>query len=729
MKQHCKDALKVMRQIFSTRQTVCLILMTILLSTVGLGSPSVVKATSKASVSSQYITVSIDPGGTYTVVSQTPAWTFGGNIGRTLTNIVTNTGSDTLGSYQEIVFNYQDHSGSSRGGGIRTYDSKPIVLFTDNFLSASPNASPFPKLTTYPANLYHLTYKGTHAPATFSNFGADSPWMYFDTQENTFILSPASDFMIASTTRELNGSISSGITSAISTLPAGFAHRTFLVIGQGINATDEIWGHAMTSLQGKTRPTNDADPTLNYLGYWTDHGASYYYTFDPTLGYAGTLLAVANSFKQKGIPLGYMQLDSWWYPKGSSDTWQGNGQHRGGIYTYVAAPALFPNGLQAFQQQLGLPLVTHSRWIDTSSPYRTRYVMSNNVSTDPAYWNTTAGYLNNGGVISYEQDWLGSLALPATNLTDPNAFMNNMATSMAGNGITMQYCSALPRHFLQSSMYNNLTTIRVSGDRFQSTRWDRFLYTSRLAAALGIWPWSDVFMSTETDNLLLSTLSAGMVGVGDPIGSESASNLFQTIRGDGVIVKPDAPIVPVDAMYVQDAQVLNTPMVASTYTDFGAGMKTSYVFAYARGSNTTATFAPSSLGSGGNAYVYNYFTGSGSVVQAGNSYSDSVSSGSYYIVAPIGPSGIAFLGDTGKFVSLGKKRISQLTDNGTVQATIAFASSETSLTMHGYSPTAPNATASDGTVSSVTYNASTQLFSFTVSPGSDSSATITLAQT
>ena len=122
----------------------------------------------------------------------------------------------------------------------------------------------------------------------------------------------------------------------------------------------------MTDLQGKTRPANDADPTLNYLGYWTDNGATYYYKFDPTLGYAGTLLAVANSFKQEGIPLGYMQLDSWWYPKGSSDTWQGNGTKRGGIYAYVAA--LFPNGLQAFQQQLGLPLVTHARWIDTSSP-------------------------------------------------------------------------------------------------------------------------------------------------------------------------------------------------------------------------------------------------------------------------------------------------------------------------------------------------------------------------
>ena len=113
--------------------------------------------------------------------------------------------------------------------------------------------------------------------------------------------------MIASTKQARDGSISSGITSAIPTLPQGFTHKTFLAIGQGINATDEMWGHAITDLQGKTRPANDADATLNYLGYWTDHGAAYYYKFDPALGYAGTLLAVKNSFSQPGIPLGYMQ--------------------------------------------------------------------------------------------------------------------------------------------------------------------------------------------------------------------------------------------------------------------------------------------------------------------------------------------------------------------------------------------------------------------------------------
>jgi hypothetical protein len=645
-----------------------------------------------------------------------------------LSNIVVNTGNDGIGNYQEIDFNYIDSNSANRGGGIRAYNSNPIVLFVDSYLSTAPNTTHFPQLSTYPANLYHLSYQYAFAQYTFTKFDADSPWIYFDGQGNTFILSPASNFMITSTGKNGTGAINSGISFSIATLPAGFVHQTFLVVGQGINNTLQTWGHAMTNLQGKTRPPNDDGAVLNTLGYWTDHGASYFYNYNANLGYAGTLQAVYQSFQQAGIPLGNMQLDGWWYPKGSNATWS---NQKGGISTYTPDPTLFPNGLAAFQQQLGLPLMTQAKYIDASSPYRSQYTMSNNVSTDQNYWNMVANELQSSGVVTYEQDWLSNQALPAVNLTDPDAFMNNMAGAMSAAGLTMQYCMPLPRHFLQSSMYNNLTTIRVSGDRFSNARWDGFLYASELASALGIWPWSDVFMSSETDNLLLSTLSAGIVGVGDPIGAESAANLLQTIRADGVIVKPDEPIVPVDATYIQDAQALNQPMVASTFSDFGGGMKALYVFAYARAAHTpaTASFTPASLGLPGSVYVYNYFTGAGTIVPAGGTFTDTVGSGSYYIVVPIGPSGIAFLGDAGKFVSWGKKRLSQLSDSGSVQATINFASGETSLTMYGYAPSQPTVSATDGTVGTLTYNPTTGIFSYPVSPGPDAAATITMGLT
>jgi len=100
-----------------------LLLAVFLLSACEFGPPSVpIVIISKSS-----ITVSVDAQGAYSIASQTPAWTFGGNIGHTLTNIVVHAGSNTIGSYKEITFNYQ--AGSSRSGGIRTYDKKPIVLF------------------------------------------------------------------------------------------------------------------------------------------------------------------------------------------------------------------------------------------------------------------------------------------------------------------------------------------------------------------------------------------------------------------------------------------------------------------------------------------------------------------------------------------------------------------------------------------------------------------------
>ena len=127
----------------------------------------------------------------------------------------------------------------------------------------------------------------------------------------------------------------------------------------------------------------------------------------------------------------------------------------------------------------------------------------------------------------------------------------------------MQYCMPLPGTTCRapSTLYQNLVTTRVSDDGFDRNRWDEFLYDSRLASALGEWPWVDVFMSFEIDNLLLATLSAGIVGVGDPIGQETRSALMQSVLPDGAIVKPDSPIVPLDQTYLGEAGGTMPPIV------------------------------------------------------------------------------------------------------------------------------------------------------------------------
>ncbi|MBV8904113.1 MAG: hypothetical protein JOZ22_10805, partial [Acidobacteriia bacterium] len=491
----------------------------------------------------------------------------------------------------------------------------------------------------------------------------------------------------------------------------------------------DTWGHVLTSFAGKKRAANDADISLNKIGYWTDNGSTYYYQTAPQLSYEQTLAAVKGDFDQAGIQLGYIQLDSWFYPKGPNANWSANGS---GIYQYLAAPALFPNGLSSFQQSLGASLITHSRWIDPESPYHQLYSMSGNVVTDPQYWSYVASYLASSGVSTYEQDWLDDKAQTAFDLTNPDLFLDNMANALAQQNLTIQYCMASARHFLHSLRHNNVTTIRTSSDRMQPANWTNFLYTSRLASALGLWPFTDTLLSTETSNLLLATLSAGPVGIGDPVGTISAANLSRAVRGDGVIVKPDAPIVPADSSYLAaatapDLTQMTTPQIAATYTDFG-GLRAYYLLAYLQGvdNGVPARFRTADFGMGGPAFLYNYFKGQGQVVNPSDQLSMTVGDALYLIAAPIGRSGIAVLGDLGQFVTLGKKRVPALTDDGTVHMTVAFVAGEGPRSITGYAPVAPLLHTSDGMAGPLNYDTSTGLFHFSVSPSAAGTASVRL---
>ena len=670
------------------------------------------------------ITAAVDPGGSYDVWVANPGWHFGGNIGVPLSNVGAITGADAVGPYSEISFDFQ--TDATRHGGVRAYANQPLVLFTMTYPSAAPNTFSFPAWSQYPQNVDRLTYSGIFAPPSFNSSSNEGPWAFFDSSANTFIVSPVGHFMVSTTGFGPNGELSSGISTQIATLPQGFQQRAFLVVEPGINRAFDTWGHAMMAYFGKARRANDADTSLNKIGYWTDNGSTYYYQTANGLSYEQTLSGIKSNFDQLGIGLGYIQLDSWFYPKGPNANWSDNGY---GIYQYLAAPALFPDSLSGFQRGLGVPLITHARWIDPSSPYHHIYKMSGNVVTDPQYWTTTAGYLASSGVTTYEQDWLDDKAQTNFNLTDPELFLDNMAAALAQRGLTVQYCMASPRHFLQSVKHSNVTTIRASGDRFVPARWTNFLYTSRLATALGLWPFTDVLMSTETANLLVATLSAGPVGIGDPIGAISGSNLLHVARADGVIVKPDVPLTPIDSSYfsaahAQDLTQVAGVQIAATHTDFGT-LRTYYVFGWAPGGDASVTFQPSDFGLNRTAYLYDYFGGSGSVVQPSDTISMQTAGGLLYLIAaPIGPSEIAILGDLGQFVAAGKKRITSLGDYGVVHVDVAFASGEQSRVLTGYSPSAPVARAHPGTAGPVKFDAATQLFQLAVSPGADGAASV-----
>ncbi|MCL2730004.1 MAG: carbohydrate-binding protein [Actinomycetia bacterium] len=798
----------------------------------------------------------VNASGAWQVKASVLGWIFSGSVGSAATGITTGSGSDAVGAYTETTFTFQS---GARKGGIRVYNGASSIVFTDTYVTAGANGNPFPTFTAYPKLAHQLSHSDCFGRFQFNTFAgaSDSPWVFFDDKGSTFILSAANHFQEAQTSQATDGSIAAGVISSVATLPAGYTRQTILSTKAGVGAAHRAWGSVLTRLAGKPLPANDAGVILSTLGYWTDNGADYYYKFDQTKGYTGTLLAVRDEWASQQIPMGYMQLDSWWYPKGPNGDWN---DLPDGTSLYEADKQLFPDGLSAFQKQLGMPLVTHARWMDKSSPYHGQYQFSNNVVIDPAYWQSVMDYLKDGGVVVYEQDWLCNNAKPAENLTDADQFFDNMAHHAAVDGMDMQYCMALPRDYLQTIRYPNLTTIRVSDDRFDKPKWDMFLYDSQFAGALGVWPWVDVFMSGELDNLLLATLSAGPVGVGDSLGKVNAGHLFQAVRPDGVIVKPDVPIVPTDSTYVGEGAGTMPAMVASTHAAH-PGLTYRYVFAYARqfaapqqiyqaedaklsgvvvgkdnggytgsgfadyqhadgdyvewtvdapaagtytlqfryanasftdrplaitvnggdsgnlsfpstgwwnkwsvvgltatldaGSNTVrataigasggnvdwlgvtqgtvptgmaqnASFTLAEIGETGPAYVYDYFAGNGALVKKGGLVSTRVTDGTYWVVAPVGPSGIAFLGDKGKFVAHGDKRLEHLSDDGSVHATVAFAAGEGPVTLHGYAPRKPSASATTGSVGTVGYDAASKLFSVTVHAGAGDRAVVTI---
>jgi hypothetical protein len=682
------------------------------------------KSSAHPAARNSVIEAAMNPDGSYDLKFLAAGWIIEGKLPEPVSSVRSSSGADKLGDFAALSATYRN---SARTAEILVYKRLPAVLFRDTWNSPGPNDAPFPSFLRLPDGLFRFSYQ--HRPFgkyEFGSVGPEGPSAIFDKQGNVLVISPADHFLVSRMNELPDHSVNSRIVETIQTLPAGFSHSTLIVFGKGMNETFASWGNALLALSGKQPPTNQQSIILSKLGYWTDNGAYYYYKFEPQFGYAGTLLAIRDEFKKLGIPLGYMQLDSWWYPKGEDGRWDAKGNTVPfGEYVYRADKTLFPDGLAAFQKSLGLPIVTHARWISSASPYRKEFKLSNNVITDPAFWKATAAYLHDSGVVTYEQDWLDHNALPELNLEDPEAFLGNMSSSMQSSGMDIQYCMPLPAHYMASTLYPNLDTIRTSSDQLTPDKWDEFLYDSRLARSMGLWPWTDVFFSAELPNLIISTLSAGPVGVGDALGSINAQNLMAVVRLDGLLIKPDSSLLPLNAIYASDASNQRMPMVAVAETKF-ADSAARYVFSYPRRSTDREFSVPlDQLGFSGPAYAYDWRAHTGNLVSVGGTLSAPFRDGfAYLILVPVNRQGLALLGDTEKIVPLGKQRIAALSDRGTLTATFKFAQGEHVRTISGYSADQPKIKAFKGELKNVTYDSETKIFRVQVAPASSGEAVL-----
>jgi hypothetical protein len=129
------------------------------------------------------------------------------------------------------------------------------------------------------------------------------------------------------------------------------------------------------------------------------------------------------------------------------------------------------------------------------------------------------------------------------------------------------------------------------------------------------------------------------------------------------------------------------------------------------------TITPAALGIRSPAYVYDVTHKRGVTLTAGKPY-DAVLEGGQYafvIIAPIGPSGIAFLGDADKIASTGKQRIADISESAeSLKVTVLTAPGESGVTLHGFAEAAPTCQLTDGKALPVQYDAATKHFTVMV---------------
>lgn len=385
-------------------------------------------------------------------------------------------------------------------------------------------------------------------------------------QNDVMILSPFSQFMATSLSQHEN-ILQYGVMGSIPTIPANYNHSMILFYSpDGINNCIRQWGRTMQRAYNRNDRYRLSDITVNYLGYYTDGGAYYYYNTEGNLNYQETILSV---HRKLTLPFRYIQLDSWWYYKGL----------KGGVSEWQSRPDIFPDGLPSLYRQVeNTPFAAHNRYWALDNIYSDTYAflfdnatqMSLPVGNDTFWIDLLSEASHTWGLIMYEQDWLHrqtSTFRPLyTDIDLGRQWLLSMGEGAEQADITIQYCSAYPRHVLQALEIPRVTQARVSSDYTshvvrQETQWDIGV-TSMLADALGVAPFKDVFWSTSNEpgssyhptpmeplpdrEILIATLSTGPVGPGDAINYTNNERIMRCCRRDGLILKPDRPISMID---------------------------------------------------------------------------------------------------------------------------------------------------------------------------------------
>ena len=126
---------------------------------------------------------------------------------------------------------------------------------------------------------------------------------------------------------------------------------------------------------GTVRPGRWPDAVGSRPSYWTDNGAAYWYKTEPGYDVAGSIVAAVDDLRAKGVPIGAVQLDSWFYPHAElrpfdTEEWV---VPPSALTAWEVRPDVLPDGIPALRERLhDLPLVAHIRHLSCACADRLR---------------------------------------------------------------------------------------------------------------------------------------------------------------------------------------------------------------------------------------------------------------------------------------------------------------------------------------------------------------------
>lgn len=515
-----------------------------------------------------------------------------------------------------------------------------------------------------------------------------------------------------------DGTLRAGWHGDLDNVPAGFATELGVFAGRGPRECLDEWGTLLCERAGTSRPGRWADALAARPSYWTDNGAAYWYRTEPGHDVPGSIVAAVDELRDVGVPLGSVQLDSWFYPHTElrpfdTDDWI---VPPAPMLAWEERSDVLPDGIANLRHRLGdPPLVAHIRHLAADAPIATGAPVHADpplaVPATPEIYERWLDQCRTWGVETFEHDWLVEVFFGVRGLREhpgrARAWQEGIDAAARERGITLQWCMGTPADFAQTTTLTQVTSVRTCGDHgyiaTPGQLWAWFCVTNALVRPLGLAPFKDVFRTdpevagvTAEPEALLSAWSTGPVGLGDRVGRCDVDLVARTCRADGLLIKPDVPIAAVDRTLAGNPAFGDDLVIAECHSTHAAGRWT-YVFAAHTSPTDTVIedeIAFAGLGESapsGSVVVWDPAARTATPFDADGRWPVALGREEWaaLVIAPVLPAGFAVIGDVTKFVPAGDARLEvQPRDDG---ARIIVKGAGERVTITGWSRRPPTA--------------------------------------